>query len=56
MNEPRFELIRKIDHLDGNWYLWECLRENPDRSRTVGTIQADGQGEWIANDTFEKDE
>lgn len=47
------ELQEKIDHIKGNWFEWAALRNNPDGSQTEGTVQADGFGDMIAEESFE---
>jgi hypothetical protein len=51
----RFLLSSKADHLKGNWFLWHCVAEMPDGTEAEGTVQADGQGEGVAEDTWEAD-
>lgn len=43
-------------HLKGNWYEWQCTAEMPDGTEVDGYAQADGQGEGVAVETFEKAE
>ena len=52
---PKFHLIRKIDSFKSNWFLWECDREYPAGVWKHGTVQADSQGECVAEETFEAD-
>jgi hypothetical protein len=52
----RHHLIRKIDSLKSNWFLWECDREQSDGTLEHGTVQADYQGDGVAEDSFEADE
>lgn len=48
----QFYLIKKIDELKPNWYVWEA--ENA--AGVIGTIQASGDGELIAIETWEAEE
>lgn len=43
-NLTKIHLISRIDHLKGDWWLWEADMENPDGSMTHGTAQCDGGG------------
>ncbi len=52
----RITLIRKVDGIKGNWYLWECEVELPTGETKTGSVQADGHGNLIAEETFEADD
>jgi hypothetical protein len=46
------ELLEKVDHIKSNWFEWAALRNEPDGSQTEGTVQADGSGDMIAEESF----
>lgn len=48
-------LDSKVDQYKGNWFLWSCIATMPDGTEIEGTVQADGRGNLIAEDTFEAD-
>ncbi len=52
----KFHLISKIDSIKSNWFLWEADRERTDGTLEHGTVQADYQGEGVAEETWEADE
>jgi hypothetical protein len=45
-----FEPIHKDDHIKSDWWSWFCRRKI---DGVEGYIQADGQFEMVAEDTFE---
>jgi len=49
-------LTGKCDQFKSNWFLWSCTATMPDGSEVDGQVQADYQGECIAEDAFEADE
>lgn len=51
--KPTFALIRKVEHCDGPFWVWECVRYNPDGSETRGFIQATDEY-LVAEETFEE--
>ena len=57
---PKIHLIRRIDYLKSNWWVWEAYREVPIRNNGIeneyGTVEADHQGEAIAPETWEDEE
>lgn len=55
MKPTKIYLESKVDHLKGNWFLWSCTADMPDGTSVEGAVQADGQGEMIAEETFEQD-
>jgi len=46
-----YDPIEKVGHLKGNWFDWHVERSDG----IHGTMQADGQFEMKAEDTFEED-
>ncbi len=56
-DEPSMRLLlaNKIDHIKSDWWLWECDKEQDDGTLVHGTVQADGQQNLIAEETFEAD-
>ena len=54
MTPTRIHLEKKVDHLKGNWFEWSCTACMPDGKTVEGSVQADGQGEMIAEETFEE--
>lgn len=51
-----YNLHEKVDHIKGNWFLWSVTRIELDTDiETEGSMQADGQRELIAWDSFEED-
>jgi hypothetical protein len=47
-------LERRLDSLRNNWFEWTCTAELSNGNSAEGTVQADGQGELIAEETFEE--
>ncbi len=52
----KIHLIRKIDSLKSNWFLWECDRERSDGTIERGTVEGDYIGHLVANETWEPDD
>jgi hypothetical protein len=50
-----FELQEKIDHIKGDWWLWTCVKHIPNGISVEGSVQADGSGEMVSEESFEKD-
>jgi len=57
---PKIHLIRRIDCLKRNWFVWEATKEWTGQDERMlhssGTVQADWQGEAIAPETWEDEE
>lgn len=52
----KITLVKKIEPIKSNWFLWDAEREDDDGNITTGSVQADLWGEMIAEETFEADE
>ena len=55
MMKETIHLVEKIDCLKSNWFVWQCEKELPDGTVIDGSVQADGYGIMIAEETFEAD-
>lgn len=53
MKPTTIYLERRLDALRNDWYEWTCTAEMPDGTSAEGTVQAAGDGELIAEETFE---
>jgi hypothetical protein len=58
--KPKIRLIRKMGHIKGNQWLWEAEKELG-RSLgaeywIIGTVQADGYGENVMEETWEDEQ
>lgn len=53
MKPTTIYLERRLDALRNDWYEWTCTADMPDGTSREGTVQAAGDGEMIAEDTFE---
>jgi hypothetical protein len=54
MKPTKIYLESKVDNLKSNWFVWSCTADMPDGKTVEGTVQADSQGEMIAEETFEE--
>lgn len=52
----RITLISRDSHIKDNWFEWICQRVEPSGTISNGYVQADGYGEMISPETFEKDD
>lgn len=49
----RYEFIERVDHIKNNWYVWTVVRtRNSNGISHIGSIQADGDHNLIAHETF----
>lgn len=53
MKTTTIYLERRLDALRNDWYEWTCTAELPDGTSAEGTVQAAGDGQLIAGETFE---
>jgi len=52
--DGKIELHSRLDSIKANWYEWQAVLIRPDGSVIEGTVQACGNGDLIAMETFEE--
>jgi glutamate/tyrosine decarboxylase-like PLP-dependent enzyme len=52
----KITLVKKLEAIKSNWWIWQAEREDADGTITTGSVQADLWGEMIAEETWEGDD